>query len=84
MGSEVTSWRKRRNPRTGTPGDLPCPPRPAVGPGRADLSPSSGNLVIMGKTALIVIDMINTYDHEDADSLIPAVESVLPAQTGLL
>lgn len=38
----------------------------------------------MGKTALIVIDMINTYDHEDADSLIPSVESVLPTLTGLL
>ncbi|MDG9725069.1 MULTISPECIES: isochorismatase family cysteine hydrolase [unclassified Streptomyces] len=38
----------------------------------------------MGKTALIVIDMINTYDHEDAELLIPAVESVLPALTGLL
>ncbi|WP_217254939.1 isochorismatase family cysteine hydrolase [Streptomyces sp. AC602_WCS936] len=38
----------------------------------------------MGKTALIVIDMINTYDHKDADSLIPSVESVLPAVTGLL
>ncbi|MDT0609243.1 isochorismatase family cysteine hydrolase [Streptomyces lancefieldiae] len=38
----------------------------------------------MGKTALIVIDMINTYDHEDAESLIPAVESVLPALTRLL
>ncbi|MEU4050728.1 isochorismatase family protein [Streptomyces olivaceus] len=38
----------------------------------------------MGKTALIVIDMINTYDHEDADSLIPSVESALPRATGLL
>lgn len=38
----------------------------------------------MGKTALIVIDMINTYDHQDAESLIPAVESVLPNVTGLL
>ncbi|MEZ7007724.1 isochorismatase family cysteine hydrolase [Streptomyces sp. SCSIO 75703] len=38
----------------------------------------------MGKTALIVIDMINTYDHEDADALIPSVEAVLPAVTGLL
>ncbi|MFG3660903.1 isochorismatase family cysteine hydrolase [Streptomyces sp. NPDC047706] len=38
----------------------------------------------MGKTALIVIDMINTYDHEDAESLIPTVESVLPQLIGLL
>ncbi|WP_416476223.1 isochorismatase family cysteine hydrolase [Streptomyces sp. LKA04] len=38
----------------------------------------------MGKTALIVIDMINTYDHQDAERLIPAAESVLPKLTGLL
>ena len=38
----------------------------------------------MSRTALIVIDMINTYDHENADSLIPAVRSVLPRMTGLL
>jgi nicotinamidase-related amidase len=38
----------------------------------------------MGKTALIVIDMINTYDHKDADQLIPSVEPVVPVVTGLL
>ncbi|GHB58140.1 isochorismatase [Streptomyces viridiviolaceus] len=38
----------------------------------------------MGNTALIVIDMINTYDHEDAELLIPSVESVVPVLTGLL
>ncbi|CAM5610179.1 Cysteine hydrolase OS=Streptomyces rochei OX=1928 GN=G3I25_24780 PE=4 SV=1 [Streptomyces rochei] len=58
--------------------------RTAVGRGEAVSRPPSGNLCGMGKTALIVIDMINTYDHKDADSLIPAVESVLPAVTGLL
>ncbi|MFF9815108.1 isochorismatase family cysteine hydrolase [Streptomyces sp. NPDC014006] len=38
----------------------------------------------MGKTALIVIDMINTYDHADAELLIPSVESVVPVLTDLL
>lgn len=38
----------------------------------------------MGKTALIVIDMINTYDHKDADLLLPSVTSVVPVLTGLL
>ncbi|MFJ7148994.1 cysteine hydrolase family protein [Streptomyces sp. NPDC100445] len=38
----------------------------------------------MSKSALIVIDMINTYEHKDADLLIPSVESVVPALAGLL
>jgi nicotinamidase-related amidase len=38
----------------------------------------------MNKTALIVIDMINTYDHKDADSLLPSAESVVPVVAGLL
>ncbi|MFE7814279.1 isochorismatase family cysteine hydrolase [Streptomyces sp. NPDC057433] len=38
----------------------------------------------MGKTALIVIDMINTYDHADAELLIPAARSVVPVISGLL
>ncbi|MFJ2829147.1 cysteine hydrolase family protein [Streptomyces sp. NPDC087263] len=38
----------------------------------------------MAKTALIVIDMINTYDHDDAVLLIPSVEASLPAVTRLL
>jgi nicotinamidase-related amidase len=38
----------------------------------------------MGKTALIVIDMINTYDHEDAHLLLPSVEAVLPTVAELL
>lgn len=32
----------------------------------------------MGKSALIVIDMINTYDHPDAELLIPSVRTALP------
>ncbi|MFF5029965.1 cysteine hydrolase family protein [Streptomyces collinus] len=38
----------------------------------------------MSKTALIVIDMINTYDHEDAELLIPSVEPVVPVIADLL
>ncbi|MFF8032037.1 MULTISPECIES: cysteine hydrolase family protein [unclassified Streptomyces] len=38
----------------------------------------------MGKTALIVIDMINTYDHVDAERLIPSAESVVPVVSALL
>jgi nicotinamidase-related amidase len=30
------------------------------------------------ETALIVIDMLNTYDHEDGDALAASVEQVLP------
>ncbi|RNG34089.1 cysteine hydrolase [Streptomyces botrytidirepellens] len=30
-------------------------------------------------TALIVIDMINTYDHADAELLLPSVRETLPA-----
>ncbi|MFI2510489.1 cysteine hydrolase family protein [Streptomyces sp. NPDC018972] len=38
----------------------------------------------MGKTALIVIDMINTYDHVDAEHLIPSAESAVPVVATLL
>ncbi|GGL62007.1 isochorismatase [Streptomyces fumigatiscleroticus] len=38
----------------------------------------------MSKTALIVIDMINTYDHKDAELLLPSAEAVVPVITGLL
>ncbi|MFF5187712.1 isochorismatase family cysteine hydrolase [Streptomyces sp. NPDC000345] len=38
----------------------------------------------MGKTALIVIDMINTYDHQDADLLLPSARRVVPVAAGLL
>ncbi|MFB7861602.1 isochorismatase family cysteine hydrolase [Streptomyces sp. NPDC056069] len=35
-------------------------------------------------TALIVIDMLNTYAHEDAEALVPSVREALPAITTLL
>ncbi|GGS06796.1 isochorismatase [Streptomyces humidus] len=38
----------------------------------------------MSKTALIVIDMINTYDHPDADLLLPSARRVVPVAAGLL
>ncbi|MGQ4364149.1 cysteine hydrolase family protein [Streptomyces sp. SAS_272] len=38
----------------------------------------------MSKTALIVIDMINTYDHPDAELLLPSADSVVPVIAGLL
>jgi nicotinamidase-related amidase len=31
------------------------------------------------KSALIVVDMLNTYDHEDADVLVESVREALPA-----
>ncbi|WAU81373.1 cysteine hydrolase [Streptomyces sp. Qhu-G9] len=36
------------------------------------------------KTALIVIDMINTYDHKDAERLLPSVREALPRVVHLL
>ncbi|MFJ6793233.1 cysteine hydrolase family protein [Streptomyces sp. NPDC091268] len=38
----------------------------------------------MPGTALVVIDMINTYDHEDAELLLPSVARALPAVVDLL
>ncbi|MET7827066.1 isochorismatase family cysteine hydrolase [Streptomyces sp. NPDC005386] len=38
----------------------------------------------MGKTAMIVIDMINTYDHPDVDRLLPSVAEAIPALSRLL
>ncbi|MHC3473140.1 cysteine hydrolase family protein [Streptomyces sp. 7R007] len=38
----------------------------------------------MGRTALTVIDMINTYDHADAELLLPSVTDVVPKVTSLL
>ncbi|MGW4275963.1 cysteine hydrolase family protein [Streptomyces seoulensis] len=38
----------------------------------------------MDKTALIVIDMINTYDHKDAELLLPSATTVVPVLTTLL
>ncbi|MFC9817015.1 isochorismatase family cysteine hydrolase [Streptomyces virginiae] len=38
----------------------------------------------MTDTALIVIDMLNTYEHEDADALVPSVRDALPFLQDLL
>ncbi|MFC9817433.1 isochorismatase family cysteine hydrolase [Streptomyces virginiae] len=38
----------------------------------------------MGRTALIVIDMINTYEHEDADRLVESVRACLPGVCAVL
>ena len=38
----------------------------------------------MNAIALIVLDMLNRYDHEDAEPLIESVRSVLPAMRGLI
>ncbi|MCS0604349.1 cysteine hydrolase [Streptomyces sp. LP11] len=38
----------------------------------------------MSETALIVIDMINTYDHKDADLLRPSAERTVPVVADLL
>ncbi|WP_329395380.1 isochorismatase family cysteine hydrolase [Streptomyces melanogenes] len=38
----------------------------------------------MARTAVIVIDMINTYDHDDADLLLPSARSAVPAVVKLL
>jgi nicotinamidase-related amidase len=38
----------------------------------------------MPSAALIVIDMLNTYEHEDAERLVPSVQRVLPAISELV
>ncbi|GAA3389860.1 isochorismatase family cysteine hydrolase [Streptomyces roseoviridis] len=38
----------------------------------------------MERTALVVIDMLNTYDHPDADRLVPSVREALPVVEELL
>ncbi|MEU1039175.1 cysteine hydrolase family protein [Streptomyces sp. NPDC005551] len=38
----------------------------------------------MQKTALVVIDMINTYEHDDADVLVDSVREALPAMRRLI
>lgn len=38
----------------------------------------------MAETALIVIDMINTYAHHDAHRLLPSARAALPAITRLI
>ena len=37
----------------------------------------------MARTALIVCDMLNPYEHEDADKLVESVEETLPAIVAL-
>ena len=37
----------------------------------------------MGRTALLVVDMLNPYEHEDADKLVASVERTLPVLTEL-
>jgi nicotinamidase-related amidase len=39
---------------------------------------------VSGKAALVVVDMLNRYDHEDAEPLRDAVRAVLPAMTDLI
>jgi nicotinamidase-related amidase len=36
------------------------------------------------RSAVVVVDMLNTYDHEDADNLVPSVRKSLPAIRKLL
>jgi nicotinamidase-related amidase len=36
------------------------------------------------RSAVVVIDMLNHYDHEDADRLVPSVREALPAMRELL
>ncbi|MEU9500718.1 isochorismatase family cysteine hydrolase [Streptomyces sp. NPDC048196] len=38
----------------------------------------------MSGTALIVIDMLNSYEHEDAELLLPSVRATVPRLTALL
>ncbi|MER7521070.1 isochorismatase family cysteine hydrolase [Streptomyces sp. NPDC126499] len=38
----------------------------------------------MAKSALVVIDMLNDYGHEDAELLVPSVSEALPAIVDLL
>ncbi|MFF8414124.1 isochorismatase family cysteine hydrolase [Streptomyces omiyaensis] len=38
----------------------------------------------MTDTALVVIDMLNTYEHEDADALVPSVREALPSVRRLI
>jgi nicotinamidase-related amidase len=38
----------------------------------------------MARTALIVVDMVNAYEHEDAETLTRSVEAALPAMGRLI
>src|SRR4051812_39734546 len=40
---------------------------------------SCATLGRMPKTAVIIADMLNSYDHEDAEPLVESVKEVLPA-----
>ena len=37
----------------------------------------------MGRTALIITDMLNPYEHDDADKLAASVEQILPTMVAL-
>jgi nicotinamidase-related amidase len=39
---------------------------------------------VSGKAALVVVDMLNRYDHEDAEPLRDAVRAVLPTMADLI
>lgn len=39
---------------------------------------------VMSRKALIVIDMINPYDHKDAEQLLPSAERAVPVITRML
>jgi nicotinamidase-related amidase len=39
---------------------------------------------VSGKAALVVVDMLNRYDHEDAEPLRDAVRAVLPSMVDLI
>jgi nicotinamidase-related amidase len=43
-----------------------------------------GTMGRMGKTAVIVIDMINTYDHADAELLLPSAHETVPSVVRLI
>lgn len=36
------------------------------------------------KTALVVVDMLNRYEHEDADALVASVREAVPAMRGVV
>ena len=38
----------------------------------------------MPRTALVVVDMLNSYEHADAEKLVASVEQSLPAMAGLV
>ncbi|MFJ9083100.1 cysteine hydrolase family protein [Streptomyces sp. NPDC102384] len=49
-----------------------------------DPAPESASAPPADRSALVVIDMINTYDHDDAELLLPASRAVVPAIVDLL